>query len=51
MMYESYQPLFEKLGDAIRVEFCKEKREKKIKQADALLEVLHELEAKKIEEV
>ena len=47
MMYESYQPLFEKLGDAIRVEFCKEKREKKIKQADALLEVLHELEAKK----
>ena len=50
-MYESYQPLFEKLGDAIRVEFCKEKREKKIKQADALLEVLHELEAKKIEEV
>lgn len=51
MMYESYQPLFEKLGDTIRVEFCKEKREKKIKQADALLEVLHELEAKKIEEV
>lgn len=50
-MYESYQPLFEKLGDAIRVEFCKEKREKKIKQADALLEVLHELEAKKIEEI
>ena len=50
MMYESYQPLFEKLGDTIRVEFCKEKREKKIKQADALLEVLHELEAKKIEE-
>ena len=51
MMYESYQPLFEKLGDAIRVNFCKEKKEKKTKQADALLEVLHELEAKKIEEV
>ena len=50
-MYESYQPLFEKLGDTIRVEFCKEKKEKKMKQADALLEVLHELEAKKIEEI
>nr|DAS17390.1 MAG TPA: hypothetical protein [Caudoviricetes sp.] len=43
MMYESYQPLFEKLGDAIRVEFCKEKREKKIKQAEQLLEVLEKL--------
>ena len=50
-MYESYQPLFEKLGDAIRVEFCKEKKEKKMKQAEQLLEVLHKLEAKKIEEV
>ena len=45
MMYESYQPLFEKLGDTIRVEFCKEKREKKLKQADALLEVLQKLDA------
>ena len=45
MMYESYLPLFEKLGDAIRVDFCKEKKEKKMKQADALLEVLHKLEA------
>ena len=44
-MYESYQPLFEKLGDAIRVDFCKEKREKKMKQAEQLLEVLHKLEA------
>ena len=44
-MYESYLPFFEKLGDAIRVEFCKEKKEKKMKQADALLEVLHKLEA------
>lgn len=43
-MYESYQPLFEKLGDAIRVEFCKGKREKKMKQAEQLLEVLHKLE-------
>ena len=51
MMYESYQPLFEKLGDAIRVDFCKEKEEKKMKQAEQLLEVLHKLEAKKIEEV
>ena len=51
MMYESYLPLFEKLGDAIRVDFCKEKREKKMKQAEQLLEVLHKLEAKKIEEV
>ena len=51
MMYESYQPLFEKLGDAIRVDFCKEKKEKKMKQAEQLLEVLHKLEAKKIEEV
>ena len=50
-MYESYQPLFEKLGDAIRVDFCKEKREKKMKQAEQLLEVLHKLEAKKIEEI
>ena len=50
-MYESYQPLFEKLGDAIRVDFCKEKKEKKMKQAEQLLEVLHKLEAKKIEEV
>lgn len=45
MMYESYQPLFEKLGDSIRVEFCKEKKEKKMKQADALLEVLQKLDA------
>lgn len=45
MMYESYQPLFEKLGDTIRVDFCKEKREKKLKQADALLEVLQKLDA------
>ena len=44
-MYESYQPLFEKLGDVIRVDFCKEKREKKMKQAEQLLEVLHKLEA------
>jgi len=51
MMYESYLPLFEKLGDKIRVEFCKEKKEKKMKQAEQLLEVLHKLEAKKIEEV
>ena len=43
MMYESYQPLFEKLGDAIRVDFCKEKREKKMKQAEQLLEVLEKL--------
>lgn len=42
-MYESYQPLFEKLGDAIRVDFCKEKREKKMKQAEQLLEVLEKL--------
>lgn len=51
MMYESYLPLFEKLGDTIRVDFCKEKKEKKMKQAEQLLEVLHKLEAKKIEEV
>lgn len=44
-MYESYRPLFEKLGDSLRVEFCKEKREKKMKQADALLEVLQKLDA------
>ena len=44
-MYESYQPLFEKLGDTIRVEFCKEKKEKKMKQAEQLLDVLHKLEA------
>ena len=43
MMYESYQPLFEKLGDALRVDFCKEKQEKKIKQAEQLLEVLQKL--------
>ncbi|EPF46457.1 hypothetical protein HMPREF1222_01979 [Treponema vincentii F0403] len=43
MMYESYQPLFEKLGDTIRVEFCKEKKEKKMKQAEQLLEVLEKL--------
>lgn len=43
MMYESYQPLFEKLGDAIRVDFCKEKKEKKMKQAEQLLEVLEKL--------
>lgn len=42
-MYESYQPLFEKLGDAIRVDFCKEKKEKKRKQADALQNVLEKL--------
>ena len=42
-MYESYQPLFEKLGDAIRVDFCKEKKEKKMKQAEQLLEVLEKL--------
>lgn len=46
-MYESYQLLFEKLGDAIRVDFCKEKREKKMKQADELLEVLQKLETEK----
>ena len=45
MMYESYLPLFEKLGDTIRVEFCKEKKEKKMKQAEQLLDVLHKLEA------
>ena len=45
MMYESYQPLFEKLGDTIRVEFCKEKKEKKMKQAEQLHEVLQKLEA------
>ena len=44
-MYESYQPLFEKLGDTIRVDFCKEKKEKKMKQAEQLHEVLHKLEA------
>ena len=44
-MYESYQPLFEKLGDTIRVKFCKEKKEKKMKQAEQLLDVLHKLEA------
>ena len=44
-MYESYRPLFEKLGDSIRVDFCKEKKEKKMKQAEQLLEVLHKLEA------
>ena len=45
MMYESYLPLFEKLGDTIRVEFCKEKKEKKMKQAEQLHEVLQKLEA------
>lgn len=45
MMYESYQPLFEKLGDTIRVDFCKEKREKKMKQAEQLFEVLQKLDA------
>lgn len=44
-MYASYLPLFEKLGDAIRVEFCKGKREKKMKQAAQLLEVLEKLKA------
>lgn len=44
-MYESYQPLFEKLGDAIRVEFCKEKKEKKLTQAAALEKVLEKLNA------
>ena len=43
MMYESYQPLFEKLGDSIRVEFCKGKREKKTQQAAQLFEVLEKL--------
>ena len=42
-MYESYQPLFEKLGDTIRVDFCKEKKEKKMKQAEQLIEVLEKL--------
>lgn len=42
-MYESYQPLFEKLGDTIRVDFCKEKKEKKRKQADTLQNVLEKL--------
>ena len=44
-MYESYQPLFEKLGDTIRVEFCKEKKEKKLTQAAALEKVLEKLNA------
>ena len=43
MMYESYQSLFEKLGDSIRVEFCKGKREKKTQQAAQLFEVLEKL--------
>ena len=42
MMYEAYLPLFEKQGDTIRVEFCKEK---KMKQAEQLHEVLQKLEA------
>lgn len=42
-MYESYQPLFEKLGDTIRVVFCKEKKEKKRKQAEQLQSVLEGL--------
>lgn len=44
IMYESYRPLFEKLTDTIRVEFCKEKQKKKMKQAERLLEVLKKLE-------
>lgn len=44
-MYESYQPLFEKLRDSIRVDFCKEKKEKKLNQAAQLEKVLEKLNA------
>ncbi len=42
-MYQSYLPLFEKIGDKLRTDFCKEKREKKLKQAEQLREVLRKL--------
>lgn len=44
-MYESYLPLFEKIGDKLRADFCKEKKEKKLKQAEQLREVLRKLNA------
>ena len=42
-MYESYLPLFEKIGDKLRADFCKGKKEKKLKQAEQLREVLRKL--------
>ena len=42
-MYESYLPLFEKIGDKLRADFCKEKKEKKLKQAEQLRDVLRKL--------
>lgn len=42
-MYLNYKPLFEKIGDKIRADFCREKMEKKLKQAENLRAVLEKL--------
>lgn len=42
-MYLNYKPLFEKIGDKIRADFCREKIEKKLKQAENLRAVLEKL--------
>ncbi|AAS11626.1 MAG TPA: hypothetical protein DHV15_13140 [Treponema sp.] len=42
-MYLNYKPLFEKIGDKIRADFCRDKMEKKLKQAENLRAVLEKL--------
>lgn len=42
-MYLNYKPLFEKIGDKIRADFCREKMEKKLRQAENLRAVLEKL--------
>ena len=47
-MYLNYKPLFEKIGDKIRADFCREKMEKKLRQAENLRAVLEKLTNKTI---
>lgn len=42
-MYLRYKPLFEKIGDKIRTDFCREKMEKKLRQTENLKTVLERL--------
>ena len=42
-MYLNYKPLFEKIGDKIRADFCREKMEKKLRQAENLRAALEKL--------
>lgn len=41
-MYDSYKPLFSKMGDTIRVNFCERKKKKKLEQKRNLQEILNQ---------